>query len=266
MSLPYDELFTRENINNDEFIFSMKSVQFGDKNTVPKTYISVQTLWGTVQSGGWGRVTSTVNLYKSYDLEDDRRKLFANGYNWKQREFDPENPRGYYAIPGTPEVSDPGPAVGQELVDLLIAPVIKYERPRGLAEGGTSHDGGLNFPIIRYADVVLVRAEALNELAGGSSDAIDLVNQVRSRAGIAPLSSGMTQGELRDAILEERGKEFYLEGKRRIDLIRHNKLIPLWKASLEDRYPGESFDYITEETHTYYPVPKSEKDVNDLID
>ncbi len=266
MSLPYDQLFRRENINDDEFIFSMKSSQFGDKNTVPKTYISVQTLWGTTQSGGWGSITSTVGLYKSYDLEDNRRTLFGNGYTWKQREFDPDNPRGYYAIPGTPEVSDPGPADGQELVDLLIAPVIKYERPRGLAEGGTSHDGGLNFPIIRYAEVVLTRAEALNELNPGSSDAVSLVNEVRSRAGIDPLPDGLDQTQLRDAILEERGKEFFLEGKRRIDLIRHDKLIPLWKKSLEERYPGESFDYLTKETHTYYPIPLSERDVNDNID
>ena len=270
LSLPYDQLFRRGNINDSEFIFSMKSSQLGDKNTVPKTYISVQTLWGTVQSGGWGSITSTVGLYKSYDLNDDRRKLFANGYNWKQREFDPENPRGYYAIPGTPEVTDPGPAPGQELVDLLIAPVIKYERPRGLAESGPSHDGGLNFPIIRYAEVILTRAEALNELNGGSAEAVSLVNQVRARAGLAGLPSGLSQTQLRDVILEERGKEFFLEGKRRIDLIRHGKLIELWKASLYARYPNTpettyNFEYITKETHTYYPIPQSELDVNDNI-
>jgi len=265
MSLPYTELFKRENINAKEFIFSMKSVQYGDKRAVPKTYISVQTLLGTVQSGGWGSVASTVGLYKSYDLNDDRRKLFANGYQWKQRAWNPESPRPYYAIPGTPEYTDPGPFPGQEVFDLLDAPVIKYVRPRGLAVGGTSHDGGLNFPIIRYPDVVLVRAEALNELQGGSTEAINLVNLVRRRANIADLPSGLNQNQLRDAILEERGKEFFLEGKRRIDLIRHGKLIPLWKASLEARYPDADFSYITKETHTYFPIPHLEKNVNDKI-
>ncbi len=271
MSLPYDQLFKRDNINATEFIFSMKSSQLGDKNTVPKTYISVQTLVGTVQSGGWGSIQSTVGLYKSYDLDDDRRKLFANGYQWKQREWNPESPRPYYAIPGTPEYTVPGPFPGQETFDLLDAPVIKYERPRGLAEGGPSHDGGLNFPIIRYAEVILARAEALNELSPGSQEAIGLVNQVRTRAGIIDLPTGLDQTQLRDAILEERGKEFFLEGKRRIDLIRHDKLIELWKASLYARYPDTeeidyNFEYITKETHTYYPIPESEKEVNDKID
>lgn len=266
MSLPYTELFKRENINANEFVFCMKSNESGDKNTVPKTYISIYTLHETAQSGAWGvEISSTVGLYKSYDLNDDRRKLFANGYQWKQREWNPASPRPYYAIPGTPEYTDPGPFPGQQIYNLLDAPVIKYVRPRGLAVGGTSHDGGLNFPIIRYADVVLTRAEALNELQGGSQEAINLVNQVRRRAKIADLPSGLNQIQLRDAILEERGKELFLEGKRRIDLIRHNKLIPLWKASLEARYPDVDFSYITKETHTYYPIPLLEKNVNDEI-
>ncbi len=263
---PYNELFNRDNINAKEFVFSMKSVALGDKNAVPKTYLSVNTLTRTVQSGGWGRITSTVELYKSYDLNDDRRKLMANGYQFRQKEWIPgESTHSYYAIPDTPEYTDPGPGIGQSIFDLMDVSVIKYERPRGLGEGGTSHDGGLNFPILRYAEVIFTRAEALNELSGGSAEVVNLVNQIRSRANIDDLPTGLDQSQLRDIILEERGKEFYLEGKRRIDLIRHDKLIELWKASLEARYPTDNFSYITKETHTYYPIPAVEKDTNSQI-
>lgn len=86
---------------------------------------------------------------------------------------------------------------------------------------------GNDIPEIRYADVLLSRAEAMNELNGPTQEAIDLVNLVRDRAGVDDLllADFPTKESLRDHLLDERGWEFYLEGQRRHDLIRHGKFI-----------------------------------------
>jgi hypothetical protein len=86
---------------------------------------------------------------------------------------------------------------------------------------------GNDIPEIRYADVLMSRAEALNELNGPTQEALDLVNLVRARAGVPALllADFPTKESLRDHILVERGWEFYLEGQRRHDLLRHGKFI-----------------------------------------
>ncbi|MBS1663236.1 MAG: RagB/SusD family nutrient uptake outer membrane protein [Bacteroidetes bacterium] len=106
--------------------------------------------------------------------------------------------------------------------------VWKY-RPDPNANG---QDHGNDLAVIRYADILLSKAEALNELNGPSQSAIDLINLVRRRAGISDLqlANFTSAGSLRAAILTERGHEFFNEELRRRDLIRHGKLIDLAKA------------------------------------
>jgi starch-binding outer membrane protein, SusD/RagB family len=78
--------------------------------------------------------------------------------------------------------------------------------------------------VFRYADVLLSLAEAINEQGGPTAEAYTLVNQVRARAGVSDFS-GMTQAGFRQALLDERGREFYGEGQRRQDLIRNGTYI-----------------------------------------
>jgi hypothetical protein len=92
--------------------------------------------------------------------------------------------------------------------------------------------GPTDFPIIRYADVVLMWAEAINE-QGFSQEAVDLVNLVRARAGIALLNSSpattvTTQAELRERIRNERRVEFPNEGINFFDEMRWNS----WKEKV----------------------------------
>lgn len=75
-----------------------------------------------------------------------------------------------------------------------------------------------NQVIYRLADVILMRAEALNEL-GKTADAIPLLNQIRTRAGLAA-TSAVSQAEVRLAIEQERFLELAFEGKRYFDLKR----------------------------------------------
>ena len=76
-------------------------------------------------------------------------------------------------------------------------------------------DADNNFPVFRYADVLLMLAEALGE--GG--EAYMLINQVRARAGASPIDAG-TPGTFQEKLLFERQLEFITEGKRWADLLR----------------------------------------------
>ena len=80
---------------------------------------------------------------------------------------------------------------------------------------------GVNYPVLRYADVLLMQAEALNEINGApTSDAYAAINQVRTRAHIANLTPGLNQSDFRDSVFLERRKEFIQEGHRWFDLVR----------------------------------------------
>lgn len=77
----------------------------------------------------------------------------------------------------------------------------------------------------RYADVLLSMSEAINELMGPTAEAYSFFNAVRTRAGLDPLEEMLSQGDFKDAILQERAHEFFCEGSRYSDLVRHGKFI-----------------------------------------
>ncbi|MHB1197882.1 MAG: RagB/SusD family nutrient uptake outer membrane protein, partial [Lutibacter sp.] len=113
----------------------------------------------------------------------------------------------------------------------------------------------LNFPVLRFADILLMKAEALNELGQGSQAEIPL-NQVRNRAGLPNIASGKDQASLRAAILHERRIELAFEGQRWFDLIRVNN----------GQY-GLDFIHSIGKTnasqkHLLFPVPQIERDRN----
>ena len=118
----------------------------------------------------------------------------------------------------------------------------------------TSTNNGGDVPLIRYADVLLIRAEALNELRGPNVESIDLINQVRARAAVPALrlSDYATKEALRAHILAERGWEFHTESLRRQDLIRHGKLVEYARARGARAEPH----------HVRYPLPQTEIDKN----
>ena len=78
-----------------------------------------------------------------------------------------------------------------------------------------------NFPVLRYADVLLMQAESMNEL-GQTSLALAPINLVRERAGLPDIPAGTSQGNLRTLILHERRMELAFEGQRWFDLMRIN--------------------------------------------
>lgn len=93
-------------------------------------------------------------------------------------------------------------------------------------ESSTTQYQGNDVALARWADVLLMYAEADVRLHNSVSNAaVNAVNQVRRRAGIADLSADKTASvsAFMDAILEERGHELWFEGQRKIDLIRFNR-------------------------------------------
>ena len=81
---------------------------------------------------------------------------------------------------------------------------------------------GVNWPVYRYAEVLLLAAEALNE-QGKSGDAVGLLNQVRTRAGLAATTAA-GQAQVREAIFKERRVELAFENKRWFDIIRTDRI------------------------------------------
>ena len=106
---------------------------------------------------------------------------------------------------------------------------------------------GNDQPIIRYADIILMKAESQNKL-GNLSVAIGLVNQIRERAGLGALAAPHTNSEnnLNTYIYHERRREFFCEGLGRTDMIRFGTFLP-WVDSrpgtnLDDKYLLFPFD------------------------
>src|SRR5690606_12480916 len=114
---------------------------------------------------------------------------------------------------------------------------------------------GNDIVLMRYADILLARAEALNEISGPTQESIDLINEVRVIAGVPELQlvDFPDKESLRDHILAERGWEFHTEALRRQDLIRHGKFISGALAR------GKT---AARPHHVLYPIPQREIDAN----
>ncbi|HRK74579.1 MAG TPA: RagB/SusD family nutrient uptake outer membrane protein, partial [Rhodothermales bacterium] len=109
---------------------------------------------------------------------------------------------------------------------------------------------------IRYADVLLAKAEALNE-TGNTAGAAALVNQIRTRAKLGNLSAAQTasQSAMRAAIFEERGYEFIMEAVRRLDMIRAGTYT---SADWQFKEKKEAFRVL-------YPIPQGAIDANSKL-
>ncbi|SRR6266496_12471 len=117
---------------------------------------------------------------------------------------------------------------------------------------GQQFQSGLSLTIIRLADVLLMAAEADNEVNGApSSDAYNWINEVRHRAGISDLPPGLSQSAFREALFIERRKELYGEGFSWFDLKRFNKFDLL-------KNTGRQFVTPIDAHLNYYPIYNAE--------
>ena len=119
-------------------------------------------------------------------------------------------------------------------------------------------DASQNIVMYRLADVLLLKAEALNE-TGDLAGARTLVNQVRTRAKL-PVATAADQASMRLAIEKERRLELAFEGQRWYDLVRTGRVIPVMDAVKDGS--GNSLKYNVTETKLLWPIPQGEIDKN----
>lgn len=121
----------------------------------------------------------------------------------------------------------------------------------------------LNYPLLRYADILLLYAEAANEVEGEpSAKAYECINEIRQRAELKPLS-GLSQDQFREAVWKERYHELAFENKIWFDMARTRKVLNLSTGGFDD-YVGHKFTYgpVLGEKELLFPIPTSEMNNN----
>lgn len=120
----------------------------------------------------------------------------------------------------------------------------------------------LNYSLLRYSDIVLLYAEALNESKGPNTESYYWLNEIRNRAKLDSLS-GLSKEQLREAIWKERYHELAFENKVWFDMVRTRKVLNLKDGTFND-FVGHSFTYgpTLQERELLFPIPTSELNNN----
>lgn len=156
----------------------------------------------------------------------------------------------------------------------------KYQQP--LSQAPIIGQGSCDYLAIRYADVLLFNAEALNEL-GQITAAVVPLNQVRKRAresylydstlngygsvpvGLLPDVTAVSQGQVRTAIIHERRVELGFEFHRFFDLMRYGANPNLGPAYVNDLINRDGITGFSYATKNKFPIPQSERDADKAL-
>lgn len=226
----YSQIFSYTNEGNAEVVFHIQYIT-GANPVLGSTFAWVlvpdtwfQSLGKTTQGGLTIRPVSN-DLLRSYEANDIRRNFsIQTGFTFNGS----TESRSFF----------------KKYVDITKVPT------------SSRLDWPINFIVMRYTDILMLKAECiLNGAAGTQAEVDAIVNQVRLRAGLAPLVN-VTLPQL----MEERRKEFAAEGNRWHDLVRSGLVetkIPAW-IEAED-VSNQMQNFIKE--YIIYPVPQSQLDV-----
>lgn len=224
----YQGIFTQAGENASESIFEVQAAAYetGGGGT---QYNEVQGVRGATNLG-WGFNRPSDDLIGAFELGDPRREatilyvgeILPDGSNVVQPNPDIVNPR-------------------------FNQKAFVVDHP-----GGNGNGPG-NIRIFRYADLILIASEALNE-TGRQAEALVYLNQIRARARgtstrFLPDVTTTDQGQLRAAILRERRVELAMEQHRWFDLVRTNRAASVMKAL------GKNF---VEGKHELFPIPQGD--------
>lgn len=224
----YSNVFKVAGENSKEALFSIQA-DLGANGT-PDNSHEYGVEQGVRGSGdwdlGWGWNTPTASQEASYEAGDARKgaTILYSGQD-----------DGYgKTVPAYPTVPR------------LYWNKKVYPEPSMQAYTGSRQNKWIDHILIRYADVLLIAAEAANELGGSANitNATTWTNLIRNRAGLAN-ATYTSQAQFRAVIKQERRSEFAMEGERFFDLVRWNDASTVLGAS----------GYTP--CHKYYPLPQS---------
>ncbi|PUZ26476.1 RagB/SusD family nutrient uptake outer membrane protein [Chitinophaga parva] len=230
----YKDAFQKSTKNGIEHIFSVQfQTNGGEAN-------SVQYLSQSFNSFNTGTypidIISDSSVVKLFPAGDTRIAV-----TFFDRQYNPATgDTVYWKNPYAPYLN--------KFVDYSISPLINQSL------------SGINFPVIRYAEVLLLYAEVLNEINGGpTAEGYNAINQVRQRAHTGNLVTGLNQHDFRDSLFAERRREFIQEGQRWFDLVRqggHTLVDALHKIAAKSAASDKD---------TLFPIPLQEIQLNPLL-
>lgn len=257
----------------DQGIYSLQPVY--KNNFIDSTQNNTESVFEIQHvNGGLGLGSYMSQYFTPFDLAGYGANLPTEDFvNEFESATDPavRDPRLAYTV-----VSPGEPWINGEAYDPLwsVTGYVQKKHAQPLSVGPVNSDGALNYVFMRYAEVLLIRAEALNELTR-TTEALVPLNEVRRRAresylydedlpgfgavpaGLLPDVASTDQGVVRAAIMHERRVELGFEFHRFFDLMRYGATVA--EEALEDT----NFDY---SQHRYFPIPQSEIDTNPKID
>ncbi|MFB2120662.1 RagB/SusD family nutrient uptake outer membrane protein [Parapedobacter sp. 2B3] len=263
LSLPYDVQFTEDGENSKDVVFSVRFVEtpgFSANETFSSTYV------------GQPKVDKQPlpNLVADFYCTDGKPITVSDLYN-PSNPKENRDPRLLASVwfKGDIYITDVGNAFnGNNVTGYGLK---KYIRTRTSDAGiGPAGNGGQDFYILRYADVLLMRAEALIEDNQIGDEVYSLINQVRQRPGVGMPTvqeaegTGLSQPQLRDIIRHERRVEFAFEGLRFFDLIRWGIVSEAYERMVADNLNGYNPRYQNKRSETF-PIPLSELDANKAL-
>lgn len=287
---PYDDLWSKSHRNDKEHMFGVHSLSgdatyrsgvhtyysgtqgaYADKSGNTHSGVVLEGLfvgntnhWYHLFDEGDYRIEKGVKhtYVRSYQVDYEGVFYYPQDWCWKftgkdclgnDTGKDPIFPQE--TATGTPIVYQYNP--GSE----SLAYTIKFED----CEDPSSNNCDSYFPFLRYADVLLLYAEAMNEL-GNPDEAIAALDEVRARSNAALFDTtlGTSQTRLRSTIIEERAKEFACEGDRRWDLIRWGIYLQAMNA-IEGGRDDSNIKKEREARNLLYPIPTSEINSNPYI-
>ena len=254
--------FNNFNINNEgssETIFAIpyNTVFAGGMNIVMATLPGPLQATYSLASTPWNGHSAIEDFYNSFDENDLRRGQPGT-------EAGPSPVRGNFIVGaqfdegGSTRILDAGFEPGDDDgAPMTLRPYINELQPNALREHGARigkwefESGGQSnmnndFQIYRYADVILMKAEALWRQNPGDAEALSLVNQIRARAGVDPFTELTAEN-----LLAERGREMWVEAVRRSDQIRFGT----WGDAWWEKPPSEPCKEL-------FPIPGSQVDAN----
>lgn len=234
----WENLWGVENEKNIETIFSIPSLPPRYQHSAYAAHFHPADF--LIEGGGaigWDYYRATWDFYNSFDPADKRRADLLTSYVSVETDAD-----GNHLVKTVGHGTGEGP--------------IPNKFPLDPAHIGWTE--GTDIVLIRLADIILARAEALNELNGPTQEAIDLINDIRERAfgndtHNLKLADYPNKEALRAAILQERGWELFLEGYRRLDLIRQEIYIDAMKKKGSTRVSASQL---------LLPIPVNEINLN----